>query len=255
MERPTMIITGASRGLGAATAQAAASLGANLVLAARSAGELEEAAQRLQPTGVAVLAVAADVSQQVDCQAIIARAIERFGRIDALVNNAGRIEPISRIAEADALAWHENWAVNLLGPLLLTRLALPELRRQHGRVINVSSGTSTAVIQGWGAYSTAKAAVDHLTRIMAAEEPEITAIVFRPGIVDTGMQATIRATGRAGMAESDYNRLSGLHEQGRLVPPHLPGLALAVLALHALHEWSGEILQWDDERIKLLHPG
>jgi NAD(P)-dependent dehydrogenase (short-subunit alcohol dehydrogenase family) len=252
MERPTLIITGASRGLGAEAARAAAQLGANLVLAARSAGPLQAIAEELASAEVGVLAVPADVGEAAGCQAIIRQAGERFGRIDGLVNNAGRIEPIARIAEADAGEWQAAWAVNLLGPLLLTRLALPELRHRHGRVINVTSGTSTAVIQGWGAYSTAKAAVDHFTRILAAEEPEITAIAFRPGIADTGMQAAIRASGRGGMTEQDYTRLAGLYEQGRLVPPNLPGRAMAVLALRAPHAWSGETIQWDEERVKNL---
>jgi NAD(P)-dependent dehydrogenase (short-subunit alcohol dehydrogenase family) len=261
MDRPTIVITGASRGLGAETARAVAQLGANLVLAARSAGDLTDVAQnimaqlfskQIQSSETSVLAIPADVSHEGDCQTIIAQAMERFGRIDALVNNAGRIEPIARIAEADSGEWQASWAVNLLGPLVLTRLALPELRRNSGRVINVSSGTSTAVIQGWGAYSTAKAAIEHFTRILAAEEPGITAIVFRPGIVDTCMQATIRATGRTGMAESDYQRLSGLYEQGRMVPPHLPGRALATVALRAPHEWSGETVQWDEEKMKTI---
>ena len=85
-------------------------------------------------------------------------------------------------------------------------------------MINLGSGAATTALPGWSAYSTAKAALEHLTRILAAEEPAITALTVRPGIVDTAMQAEIRAKGRGGMAPADYERLSGLHQQGRLTP-------------------------------------
>ncbi len=255
MDSAVMIITGASRGLGAATARAAARQGAQLVLNARSAAQLKGIAARIEAPGGVALVVPGDIGREEDCQAVIQAALERFGRIDAVVNNAGVIEPIARIDQADSQAWRQNWAVNFLGPLMLTRLALPELRQRGGRVINISSGTASAVIQGWGAYSTAKAALEHFTRIMAAEEPQITALVFRPGIVDTEMQATIRATGKTGMSESDYNRLSGLHQQGRLIPASAPGQAIAALALRAPHAWSGETLQWDEERVQAFVKG
>jgi NAD(P)-dependent dehydrogenase (short-subunit alcohol dehydrogenase family) len=183
---------------------------------------------------------------------IIQKALDYFGRIDALVNNAGAIEPMSPIAEADSQAWEQNWRLNVLGPVMLTRLALPSLRERKGRVINVSSGAAVNVIGGWGAYSTAKAAINHLTRILASEEPAITAIALRPGIVDTEMQATIREKGRDRMAERNYNLLHGLYEQGRLLPPEAPGRALACLSLHAPREWSGDTIQWDEERVQRL---
>jgi NAD(P)-dependent dehydrogenase (short-subunit alcohol dehydrogenase family) len=255
MDHPTIVITGASRGLGEMTARAAAGWGANVVLAARSEGRLREEAQAMaagSPEAGEALVVVGDVSRAGDCAKIIQAAAERFGRIDGLVNNAGVIEPIARIAEADVLEWERNWAVNFRAPLLLTQMALPHLRRQHGRVINISSGSASAVIQGWGAYSSNKAAIEYFTRELAAEEADITALAVRPGILDTEMQATIRERGKAGMADSDYQRLYGLYEKKRLIPAEVSGRVVACLALFAPHEWSGETVQWNDEKVQAL---
>jgi len=108
------------------------------------------------------------------------------------------------------------------------------------------------VIQGWGAYCTAKAAVNHFTRVLAEEEPDVTAIAFRPGVVDTAMQAQIRREGASGMPKEAYARFVDYHEQGDLLPPEVPGCALAVLAFYAPHEWSGSFLPWNDEQVQSL---
>jgi NAD(P)-dependent dehydrogenase (short-subunit alcohol dehydrogenase family) len=252
MNHPTLIVTGSSRGLGAAVARLASSLGASVVLTARSSDLLRKEAEQIQLAGGQSLAVPGDVSREQDCRAIIQQTLERFRRIDGLVNNAGLVEPIGPIAEAQAGEWQENWAVNVLGPVLLAKMALPHLRRAGGRIVNITSGAAVTPIAGWGAYASSKAAINHLTRILAAEEPDVTTLALRPGIVDTQMQAEIREKGKDRMAESNYNRLFSLFEQGRLLPPEVPGRAIACLALFAPHEWSGEILQWDEPPVQEL---
>ncbi|NLF14538.1 MAG: SDR family NAD(P)-dependent oxidoreductase [Anaerolineaceae bacterium] len=252
MSELTILITGASRGLGAAAARAAGQLGANVVLTARSAGDLEAVAADVQEAGGQALAVPGDVSRPEDDERIVAAAIERFGALDALVNNAGILGPVSPIAEAEAGAWNETWAINVLGPVILTRAALPHLRERKGRVINVSSGAAVSPVPGWGAYCLTKAAVTHLTRMVAAEEPDVTAISFRPGVVDTAMQATIRSEGAAGMPREEYERFVAYHRQGELLPPAVPGCALAVLAFYAPPSWSGAFLSWDEGQVQSL---
>lgn len=252
MEQPTIIVTGASHGLGAATAGLAARLGASVVLAARSPDALREQAAGIESAGGRALVISGDVRLERDCRAIVRQALEHFGRIDALVNNAGMIEPIDPIARARRRAWQRNWEVNVLGPVMLTQLALPHLRKNGGRVVNITSGSAETVVAGWGAYSSAKAAINHLTRILASEEPAITALALLPGIVDTPMQATIRAKGENHMAQGNYEWLFNLHENGRLLPPAAPARAIACLALYAPHEWSGEVLAWDEGRLQQL---
>lgn len=259
MDQPTIIITGASRGLGAAAARLAARMGANVVLNARSdealetvAAEIRQAGRRALSSPGQTLTAPGDISRREDCRRLVEQALERFGRLDAIVNNAGVIEPIAPVAQVKAQAWEKSFAVNLHGPVWLVQAALPHLRETRGRVINVSSGAAANPIPGWAAYSAAKAALNHFTRSLAIEEQGITAIAFRPGVVDTEMQVAIRSLGASGMPERAYNRFVQLHQKGQLLPPELPGRALAALALYAPPEWSGEFIQWDEERVQAL---
>jgi NAD(P)-dependent dehydrogenase (short-subunit alcohol dehydrogenase family) len=249
---PVVIITGASRGLGAAVAQHVAELGADVVLAARSQEELDRQADLIRQKGREVLVVLADLSKPQDCRNLVQQAQERFGSLHALINNGGVLEPVAAIAQANPQEWQRNWQVNVLAPIMLAQAALPALRNSGGRVVNVSSGAAEKVTPGWAAYSTAKAALNHMTRFLAQEEPQITAIAVRPGMVDTAMQAAIRQQGEAAMHADDYRRFVGYYEQGKLLPPSLPGRALACLALFAPHAWSGEYLSWDEERVQAL---
>jgi len=248
-EKPTVLITGASRGVGAAAARFAAGFGANVVLTARRLDLLQAGADRINTTGGAALAVAAELSREDDCQDVIRHALSRFGRIDGLVNCGGIIDPIARIAAANFREWEYNWAVNVLGPLMLTTLALPHLRETRGRVINISSGAAARAVQGWGAYSVSKAALNHLTRVLAVEEPDITALAVRPGRVNTDMQVAVREKGRGVMAPEAHSQYVEQFEQGQLLPPEKPGRAAAWMALYAPHEWSGEFIEWNDPRM------
>jgi NAD(P)-dependent dehydrogenase (short-subunit alcohol dehydrogenase family) len=98
-------------------------------------------------------------------------------------------------------------------------------------VVNVSSGAAVSPVPGWSAYSTAKAAINMLTRALAEETPEIVSLALRPGVVDTAMQAAIREKGRQACRPSVTSALCKYHERGELLPPERPGRALAVLAL------------------------
>jgi NAD(P)-dependent dehydrogenase (short-subunit alcohol dehydrogenase family) len=248
--KPTIIVTGASRGLGEAISKSLAGLGARVVLNARSILDLERVAREIHDLGGNALAAPGDVGKEADCRQIVETTILKFGRIDALVNNAAIVEPIASIAEANSEAWERSWAVNVLGPVLLTGLALPYLRESHGRVINVSSGAAEHAIAGAGGYCASKAALNHFNRVLAVEEKEITAIAVRPGVVDTPMQTAIRTKGGAGMPAEVYDRFVRFYEEGELLSPEIPGRTLAILALYAPADWSGEFLSWDEERVQ-----
>lgn len=252
MTPPVVIVTGASRGLGAAAAAILAARGAAVVLLARSEVDLNDVAERIAAEGGDVMAMACDVSDAAACQRVIEHTIARYGYFDTIVNNAAVIHPIATIADSDPQAWAQNVLINLVGVFNLTHYALPHLRGRHGRVITVSSGAAVLVEAGWSAYSASKSGVNHFTRTLAAEEPSITTIAFRPGKVDTPMQNTIRQDGDAGMSAAGYAKFVGYHEAGELVSPFDVGHKLAALALHAPHEWTGEFINVTEERLKAL---
>lgn len=252
MTKPTLIISGASRGLGAATARIAAQIGANVVLTARSMADLGAVAQEINAAGGEALAVPGDVTRAEDCARVVAAAVERFGGVDGLINNAGLIEPIARVADADPAQFEALLRVNVIGPLQLTQAALPHLRAARGRVIHVSSKAGEFPRAAWSAYCASKAALNMLTRVQALEEPDVTAIAFRPGATDTPMQAVIREQGRHRMSDFDHDHFVAKYDQGELFPPEQPGRALAVLALHADPAWSGSNLHWQDEQVAAL---
>ncbi len=246
---PVIIITGASRGLGAAVADWLARVGSALTLTARSADALSETTDAVIQRGGRALPVAADAAGPEAADKVVRETIDRFGRIDAVINNAGILSPIARLADADPTQWRRNIDVNLLGPVYLIRAALPFLSRSTGRAVNVSSGAADKAISGWSAYCAAKAGLTHLTRVLAAEYPEITAVSIRPGVVDTRMQAEIRKNGEAGMTDEAVAGFRRLKADGALEPPAVPARAIAWLALKAPADWSGRFLDYDDPAV------
>jgi NAD(P)-dependent dehydrogenase (short-subunit alcohol dehydrogenase family) len=252
MCQPTIIVTGASQGLGAVIASMAASRGANVVLTARSASLLEAQVQRISQRGEKALAVVADISRLDDCQKIVDTALQAFGRIDALINNAGTIEPLAPIVDGQPDYWAYHMAVNVLGPVMMCQLAIPLLRQTGGRVINVTSHAAEIAIPGAAAYSTSKAALNRFSKVLAVEEPSITVVLFIPGEVDTAMQGVIREKGRGQTPDEVHQFFVDLYEQKKLLPPEAPALAAVNLALKAPLEWSGDIIEWDDVRVRSL---
>jgi NAD(P)-dependent dehydrogenase (short-subunit alcohol dehydrogenase family) len=248
-ESPVVIVSGASRGLGAATACWLAKAGAAVTLFARSGEALAAVARDVQDLGGAALVHKGDVADAGASRAVIARTLERFGRLDAVVNNAGMVEPLAPVGESDVDSWQYNIAVNLLGPFYLIRAAIAELRRQSGRIINVSSGAATISVENASAYCAAKAALNHFSRVLAAEEPRLTVVAVRPGVVDTQMQDTIRQKGEGVMSAEQLAYYQNLKAGGQLEKPEVPGRSLAWLALHAPREFSGQFLNYDDSHI------
>lgn len=252
MVKKTVLISGASRGIGAASAKSVARTGGRVVLFARSETDLVEVARQVERLGGQALTVVGDVSREQDCRRTVHESVERFGGLDAVVNNAGAIQPIAQIADVDIEHWVLNWRVNFLGPLMLCQLCLPYLRESQGRVVNISSGAAQRAIRGWAAYSTAKAALDHLTLILAAEMKDVVSVGLRPGVVDTQMQVEIVQRGGAGMPQDEHQKFVKQKQDGKLIDPALPGQAVAALALYAPKDWSGQTLDWNDPQVQEL---
>ncbi|MEA3231757.1 MAG: SDR family NAD(P)-dependent oxidoreductase [Thermodesulfobacteriota bacterium] len=244
-----IIVTGASKGLGAAVSRWLGSVGAAVSLVARSKQELDIVADEIKQSGGKPLVINADVSDPEACDRIVVKTVDQFGRLDVVVNNAGILGPLNYIGTTDPAAWRYNLEVNIMAPFYLTRAALGELRKRTGRIVNVSSGASNTAIEAASAYCTAKAALNHFTRVLAAEEPEITAVAIRPGVVDTRMQKILREEGRQVMPSkwTDYYR--NLKAEEKLEPPEVPGRVIAWLALNAPNDLTGQFLSYDDPGI------
>ncbi|MBI3928617.1 MAG: SDR family NAD(P)-dependent oxidoreductase [Armatimonadetes bacterium] len=249
-EKPVVIVTGASRGLGEACARWLASKECRLVVTARNAEGLRALRSELEERGAEVLEVAGDVAESGACSGLVQKTLERFGRIDSLVNNAGVLAPVRQLAAADPAEWAYNVAVNLLGPAYLMQAALPSLRQSMGRIINVSTGAAVQAIEGWSAYCASKAGLLHLSKVVSAEEKAVTVVSLRPGVIDTGMQELIRRDGPGHMPAQMADYFQQLKTTGQLEPPAVPGRALAWLALFAPRGLNGEFLDYNDPRVQ-----
>ncbi|MGH2347918.1 MAG: SDR family NAD(P)-dependent oxidoreductase [bacterium] len=183
------LITGASRGLGREIARRFADKGAALVLVARGEPALKEAAEELAAR-TEVLAIAADVSE--DAEGIARAALDRFGRVDVLVNNASEIGP-SPMPGLEAYPWDtllQVFKVNAVAPLHLIQLLIPQMKSgAEGVIINVTSDAGVVAYAGWGGYGASKAALEHLSRVLAAEleGTGIRLYIVDPGDMDTEM--------------------------------------------------------------------
>jgi NAD(P)-dependent dehydrogenase (short-subunit alcohol dehydrogenase family) len=248
-DNSVVIVTGASRGVGAFIARWLGKVGACVTLIARSQDPLKRVAQDVERLGGVPLTIHGDMADEKACRRTVEKTIDRFGHVDALVNNAGIFQPIASVASADAEAWRYNIEVNLLGPFLMTKAAIPHLLKQKGRIVNVSSGAANIPVQAGSAYCASKAALVQFTRVLAAEEPSLTAIAVRPGVVDTEMQALIRREGAKAMSPEQMAYYQSLKIEGELEPPAVPARSIAWLSLHAPRDWSGQFLNYDDPQI------
>jgi len=194
----TIVITGASRGIGEAAARHFADAGAHVVLAARSEARINAIAKEIDKGGGAATAIRCDVSQPADMEKLINTAVEETGSIDVLINNAGVIDPIARLADSDPGAWGQIVDVNFKGVYHGLRYAIPEMvRAGGGTIINISSGAATSALEGWSHYCATKAAVLSLTRVAHKEygDQGLRVVGLSPGTVATDMQVAIRASG------------------------------------------------------------
>lgn len=221
MSGKIVLITGASRGIGAAAARAFAAEGAQVALMARSGEALAELAAGI---GGKTLVLPCDIADG----AAVARSVEQvfatFGRLDVVISNAGMIEPIASTAEADPALWSRAVDVNLTGVFHLARAALPGMiRAGRGTFLHISSGAAHRPVEGWSAYCAAKAGAAMLLRSIHLEHGAqgIRAIGLSPGTVATDMQRKIAASGVnpvSQIAWSDH------------IPPEWPARALVWLA-------------------------
>ena len=238
------LVTGASRGIGAAAARALAARGAEVALTARSAESIEGLARELREAGGRAVAIAGDVGDIAWADKLVRGTTEALGAPMILVNNAGMVGPIGRLLDCDPAEWARNITVNLLGAYAVLRAALPTMvARGQGTVINVSSGAAANAYEGWSAYCAGKAGLAMLTRSLHLEygDQGIRAFGFRPGTVDTGMQGEIRASG--------INPVSRMPREAHAPPEH-PALVIAWLCGPEAQDLVGQELSIRDPELR-----
>jgi len=186
------IVTGAGRGIGAATAVAFAQAGADVVLASRTAEQLDKVAEEVRGAGRRALVVPCDVNELDSLRALVDRAAHEFGRIDIVVNNAGGSPPRPFLDTSDRML-EKAFHFNVTTAFELSRCAAPHLLKQPGSsIVNISSAMGRLRDRGFVAYGTAKAALAHLTRLMAADlSPKVRVNAIAVGSVATSALETV----------------------------------------------------------------
>lgn len=240
----TIIVTGASRGLGATTSRLLADAGANVVLAARSAKWIDDIAGEIASAGGKALAMRCDVARYDDNVALVERTEQEFGPVDALIANAGVIEPMHLLAESDPNEWSRLIDINLKGVYYGTRAVLPGmLKRGSGTIITVGSGAAHSPLEAWSAYCSSKAAALMLTRAAHHETGAkgIVNINFSPGIIATDMQVRIRASGINPVSQIPPDQLGD---------PSIPARILAFLCGPGGADYAGQDTRAGDEDLR-----
>lgn len=241
MTGKTVLITGASRGIGEATARAFAAAGANVALVSRSGDAIAQLAGEIGPQA---LAIPCDVSRYWEMAAAVDACARTFGGLDVLIGNAGVIDPIAHLWSADPDTWGAAVDVNLKGVFHGMRAALPLMtERGGGTIITVSSGAAHNPVEAWSQYCAAKAGAAMLTRCLHLEAHGrgIRAMGLSPGTVATQMQREIKASGINPVSQLDWSA----H-----IPPDWPARALVWMCTPDADEFLGGDISLRDEAIR-----
>lgn len=235
----TAIVTGASRGIGAAIARKLCEAGANVALCSRSAEAVAATADTLNSEGYTAISTAADISKKVDVEALIKTVLDRFSQIDILVNNAGitRDTLLMRLKDED---WDAVLQTNLTGTMYCTRAVMrPMLRQRSGRIINISSVIGVMGNPGQASYAAAKAGIIGFTKTIAREVGVrgITVNAIAPGFITTDMTAQ--------MPQQNQEQLRALIPLRRFGSPEDVADAVHFLASDAARYITGQTLHVD----------
>src|SRR5215469_17123756 len=244
LEGKVAIVTGASRGIGAAAAFVLAKAGAAVMLVARDGKRASRLADEIAASGGQAMVIPCDVAEYGSVHRMVDETERRLGNIDILVNNAGIIEPIGTLAQSDPAAWRRSIEVNLVGAYHTARATLPRmLEAGKGTVINVSSGAAHRPLEGWSAYCSGKAGLAMLTRAIDLEHSAagIRVFGFQPGTTDTDMQVTIRASG--------INMISQIPRE-QLTPVAHPARAIVYLCSPEADDLAGKEFSLRDEEFR-----
>ena len=241
MTGKTALITGASRGIGAAAARAFADAGANVALVARSTSEIAQIAGEI---GDRAIAISCDVSRYDEVLRAVETTTDTFGGIDVLINNAGVVNPIGHLQETDPESWGKTIDINVKGVMYGLHTVMPDMiAKGGGTIINISSGAAHGPVEGWSAYCSSKAAVYMLTRAAdkEAREKGVRVLGLSPGTVATEMQREIKASGINPVSQLDWS----VH-----IPPEWPAQALLWMCTPEADDFLGDDVSLREDEIR-----
>jgi len=236
----SVVITGASRGIGASAAREFAAAGAKVVLAARTKTQIDEIASEIEGAGGIARAVECDVSRYKDVDVLVKGCVDAFGSIDIMINNAGVIEPIGLLATSQPEAWAHAADINYKGVYFGLRAAIPVMQKQGGGIVlNISSGAAHRAMEGWSHYCSAKAASKMLTEAAHLEcaKDGVRVMGLSPGTIATEMQVLIKASGLNPVSQLDPS----VHAD-----PVVPARALIWMCSADAAEFAGQELSLND---------
>ncbi|KAI9723077.1 MAG: hypothetical protein M1828_004325 [Chrysothrix sp. TS-e1954] len=239
-----IIVTGASKGIGLAIANLLCNQEQNsrVIAVARSQEPLEKLKNESEGRAeVLVGDLGKDMSMG---QKAVDLAIKSFGRLDGLIINHGTLTGVAKLGESSVEQWRAGFDINVFSTIALIKAALPSLRDTKGTILLTSSGAAVKATSTWGCYGASKAVLNHLAMTLAVEEPDITTIAIRPGVVDTDMQAQLKSNHFQFMDDHDVHKFESLRSSGKMLKPEQPGHFMARLVLAAPHDLNGKFVKY-----------
>jgi len=233
------IITGGSRGIGFEIAKTFSENGAKVIITSKNSLQLQNAANKINNT----IAIPSDIRKEEEVKDVVEKTIERFGKLDILINNAGIFPKIKQLHEISEVEWNEVLDVNLNGVFRFTKFSIPYLQKTSGTIVNVSSDAGLKAYEGFNAdaYSASKAALIVLTKCWALEysKNKIRVNCICPGVVDTDMTKPFLKT------EKDRDFMNNDHPLGRIGQPKEIANSVLFLASQDSSWTTGAILAVD----------
>ena len=246
------LVTGGGRGLGRAFAIALAKAGARIAVTARTAEPLAETVAMVGRAGGRALAIPGDVSAPDAVAHVVRTAESQLGMVDILVNNAGAVGPLGYDWEVDLEDWWRTFEVNVRGPFLYARAVLPGMvKRQRGRIVNISTGAGFGRLPQMDAYCATKAALTQWTKCLAADIQAhgVTVFAFHPGMVRTSMLDSLTSPDVPNAVQAYF---SSLLSQGRDVPIERSAQMLLFLVSGRADALSGRFIRAQDNEEELV---
>jgi NAD(P)-dependent dehydrogenase (short-subunit alcohol dehydrogenase family) len=241
----TLIVTGASLGIGRALALELAQKGVNVVLNARHAGPLDEVAMECEKFRVRAESVAGDVAASKTAAELVEVALA-VGEFHGFIHAAGVLWPGPLVWELSETQFRQVFESSVYGSFQLVRHAVPKLLARGGGVaVFFGSGAAERQARGLGAYCAAKAAEEHLARQLAVEAPDVVSFIYRPGVVETRMQQQAR-TAEGGAGEEVREFFQSMKDKQALISPERAARALVRILSDTPHRFHGGIAKWSD---------